>query len=89
MKAVVYDGFGGADVLRLDDVPPPKYAQNDVLVKVRTAGVNPSDIALRSGAGARFIDTWFLSLRLLRAQEVTLTCSAFSSQSFLPSGPPV
>lgn len=59
MKAVVYDDFGGADVLRLDDVPSPKYAQNDVLVKVRAAGVNPADIALRSGAGARFIDTWF------------------------------
>lgn len=42
-KAIVYDRFGGPEVLRLSEVPVPKPAEGQVRVLVRAAGVNPLD----------------------------------------------
>jgi NADPH:quinone reductase-like Zn-dependent oxidoreductase len=49
MKAVRIHSFGGPEVLRLEDVPKPRPANDEVLIKVRAAGVNPIDYKLRSG----------------------------------------
>ena len=43
MKAVVYHCYGGPEVLEYVDVPMPVPAQDEVLVKVHAAGVNPLD----------------------------------------------
>lgn len=43
MKAVVYHCYGGPEVLEYVDVPMPVPADNEVLVKVHAAGVNPLD----------------------------------------------
>ena len=40
MKAVVQDGYGHADVLRLDMVPRPVAGDHDVLVRVAAAGLD-------------------------------------------------
>lgn len=40
---------GGPDVLRLQERPPPVPAAHEVLIRVRAAGLNRSDIALREG----------------------------------------
>src|SRR5689334_10966875 len=47
--AVVLDGYGGPDVLRLGEaeVAPPGAGQ--VRVSVRYAGVGPTDLAIRAG----------------------------------------
>jgi NADPH:quinone reductase-like Zn-dependent oxidoreductase len=45
MKAVVQAAYGRPDVLRLTDVSPPSISENDVLVRVRAASVNPPDWA--------------------------------------------
>ncbi|WP_407154888.1 NAD(P)H-quinone oxidoreductase [Bradyrhizobium sp. STM 3557] len=50
MKAVVYENFGKADVLRLADLPIPEKRDTDLLVRVRAAGVNRADILQREGA---------------------------------------
>jgi NADPH2:quinone reductase len=52
MKAIVVDEFGGPEVLRLEDVPTPRPAANQVLVRVRAAGVNPYDTYMRNGTYA-------------------------------------
>ncbi|CAH1785497.1 unnamed protein product [Owenia fusiformis] len=54
MKAIRVSEFGGEEVLKLQtDVPIPKPQINQVLIKVFTAGVNPVDTYIRSGAYAR------------------------------------
>lgn len=49
MKAIRYDAYGPASVLQYVDVPVPKPAAGEVLLKVQAAGVNPIDWKLRSG----------------------------------------
>ena len=54
MRAAVYRETGPArDVLRVADVDRPEPGPGDVLVRVRAAGVNPTDFKTRSGATAR------------------------------------
>ncbi len=43
MKAIVYSAYGSADVLRCEEVARPSVGDDDVLIKVRAASVNPLD----------------------------------------------
>jgi len=43
MKAIVYHKYGSPDVLELEDVPKPTPSDDEVLVKVQAASVNPLD----------------------------------------------
>ena len=43
MKAVVYDSFGSPDVLQVRELEKPTPADDEVLVRVRAASVNPAD----------------------------------------------
>lgn len=50
MRAIVYDRFGPAsEVLQLVDLPTPDPAPGEVLVRLVSSGVNPSDIRAREG----------------------------------------
>ena len=49
MQAVVQDTYGSAEVMQLRDVDKPEIGENEVLVRVRGAGVNPADWAVMSG----------------------------------------
>jgi NADPH:quinone reductase-like Zn-dependent oxidoreductase len=50
MKAVQFHEYGGADVLRFGDAPRPNPRDDEILVRVRAAGVNPVDAKVRAGA---------------------------------------
>jgi len=52
MKAIRIHEFGGPEVLKLEDVPEPRPAAGQVLVRVRAVGVNPVDTYIRGGAHA-------------------------------------
>ena len=49
VKAVRIHSFGGPESLCIEDVPPPKPAPGEVLVRVHAAGVNPFDWKLCEG----------------------------------------
>src|SRR6266496_5790834 len=53
MKAIVVRQFGGPEVLKLEDVPKPEPKEDEILVKVISAGVNSFDGGLRSGKWAK------------------------------------
>ncbi|MDT7709075.1 MAG: hypothetical protein QOG20_4682 [Pseudonocardiales bacterium] len=60
-KAVRYDRFGGIDVLRVDEVERPVPGDGQVLVRVKAAGINPSEAAIRMGAVADIFPSTFPS----------------------------
>ncbi len=49
MKAITQDRYGSAAVLEARDVERPAIGDDEVLVRVRAAGVNPADWAIMSG----------------------------------------
>lgn len=52
MKAILVREFGGPEVLKLEEVPTPKPATGQVLVRIHAAGVNPYDTYMRAGTYA-------------------------------------
>src|SRR2546428_1289303 len=52
MKAILVREFGGPEVLKLEEVPTPKPAAGQVLVRIHAAGVNPYDTYMRAGSYA-------------------------------------
>jgi NADPH:quinone reductase-like Zn-dependent oxidoreductase len=57
MKAVIIDEFGGPEVLRVGDREMPEPDAGQVRVRVRAAGVNGVDAAIRSGAAQQIFPT--------------------------------
>lgn len=57
MKAAWFETFGAArDVLVLGEQPTPQPAAGEVLVRLHTTGVNPSDVKKRAGAFPNLLD---------------------------------
>ena len=49
MKAIRIHAYGGPEVLKYEDAPRPTLNDDDVLIKVVAAGVNPVDWKIRQG----------------------------------------
>ena len=57
MKAGWFEKFGAAeDVIKLGEQPKPTVGVGQVLVKLATSGVNPSDVKKRAGAFPHLLD---------------------------------
>jgi len=59
MRALLYDRYGGLDVLRPCEIALPAPGPDEVLVRVRAAALNPKDVLVRKGrfrllSGRRF-----------------------------------
>ena len=52
MKAIRAHSFGGPEVLQLDDVDDPIAKDTEVVVEIKSVGVNPADTYMRGGAYA-------------------------------------
>ncbi|MFZ5794986.1 MAG: NADP-dependent oxidoreductase [Sphingomonas sp.] len=59
MKAIEFNAYGGPDVLHIIDVAPPHAGPGQVRIRVRAAGVNPSDWKRREGQYRAFEDVRF------------------------------
>ena len=49
MKAIVQNSYGASDVLEFQDIQTPDIGDHEVLIHVRTAGVNIGDWAIMNG----------------------------------------
>src|SRR3974390_1817639 len=49
MKAVLMEGFGGLEVLKVGEVPKPAPKENEVLVRVHATSINRPDLVQREG----------------------------------------
>lgn len=77
MKAVIINEYGGNEVVRLIDAAQPEPQTGEVLVKVETAGVNPVDWKIRSGAGERL----GLQLPIMLGGEIAGTIEKLGGES--------
>ena len=59
MKAVYYEAFGDAGVLKLGSLPTPTPGPGQVLVQIAATSVNPIDRRLRAGELQSFFKTTF------------------------------
>jgi NADPH:quinone reductase-like Zn-dependent oxidoreductase len=55
MRAVRFERYGGPEVLEVVEVEDPRTGPGQVLVRVKAAGVNPGEVAIRNG---RLHDRW-------------------------------
>src|SRR5437763_15463896 len=55
-RAVIYETFGGPEVLELREIPEPHVGPGEVRIRVTAAGLNPMDwgLAARPEAAAQF-----------------------------------
>ncbi|MFD3002695.1 NADP-dependent oxidoreductase [Pontibacter toksunensis] len=49
MKAATYEAFGGKEKIKITTVDVPQLKEGEILVKIKAAGVNPVDTAVREG----------------------------------------
>ena len=59
MQALVFEEYGGPEVLKLGEVPEPHAGPGQVRIAVRAASVNPFDWKLRAGYMAQFVPLEF------------------------------
>ena len=56
MRAVAIDGFGGPERLKIQNVPVPEVADDEVLIRVNTAGVGQWDPFEREGGFVEYME---------------------------------
>lgn len=49
MKALIFESFGGPDVLQYKEIPDPIIKENEILVRMKAIGLNFADIYRRKG----------------------------------------
>ena len=55
MRAIVIHAYGGPEVLKLENVARPQPAEDEVLIRVVAASINPVDVAIRKGYLAKLV----------------------------------
>jgi NADPH:quinone reductase-like Zn-dependent oxidoreductase len=71
-NAVVMTGFGPPEVLKWARVPLPEPGEGEIRIKVRAAGISPTDLALRAG----YLKAFPLPLNAVLGFEVAGTIDA-------------
>ncbi len=51
MKAMVLKQFGGVENFTEKDIPEPQISSGQILIQVKTIGIDPVDLKTRKGGG--------------------------------------
>ena len=62
MRAIVIHAYGGPETLKLENVARPEPAEDEVLIRVLAASINPVDVAIRKGYLAKLVGNFPLIL---------------------------
>jgi NADPH:quinone reductase-like Zn-dependent oxidoreductase len=62
MRAIVIRAYGGPEVMKLENVARPEPADDEVLIRVVAASINPVDVAIRKGYLAKLVGNFPLIL---------------------------
>src|SRR5262249_19041387 len=62
MRAIVIHAYGGPEVTKLENVARPEPTDDEVLIRVVAASINPVDVAIRKGYFAKLIGSFPLIL---------------------------
>jgi NADPH:quinone reductase-like Zn-dependent oxidoreductase len=62
MRAIIIHAYGGPEVMKLEDVARPEPADDEVLIRVVAASINPVDVAIRKGYLAELVGNFPLIL---------------------------
>src|SRR6266704_3689999 len=81
-NAVVMTGYGPPEVLKWAAVPLPEPGQGQIRIKVRAAGISPTDLALRAG----YLKAWPLPPDAVLGFEAAGTVDAVAALLFSLGG---
>jgi NADPH:quinone reductase-like Zn-dependent oxidoreductase len=70
MRAIVIHAYGGPEVMKLEQVARPEPAEDEVLIRVVAASINPVDVAIRKGYLAKLLGNFPLILGMDAAGTV-------------------
>lgn len=59
MQAVVIRAYGGPEVLKVEAVPRPEPKENEMVIRVIAASINPVDVIIRKGYFAELVGNKF------------------------------
>src|SRR6476661_2273813 len=87
MRAIALHRYGGPEVLELEETVRPEPKDDEALIRVMAASVNPVDVAIRSGKYAEYFHT---TLPLIPGMDAAgIVEKAGSKISTLKAGDPV
>lgn len=81
MKAMVMHEFGDVNVLKLEHVPLPKISEDEILVQVKSVGLNPIDYVARS-VGGPFRTVLEASMPVILGWDIAGIVSESTSEKF-------
>ena len=70
MRAIGIHAYGGPEVMKLEEVARPEPAEDEVLIRVVAASLNPVDVAIRKGYLAKLVGNFPLILGMDAAGTV-------------------
>jgi NADPH:quinone reductase len=80
MKAAWFESFGKAQqVIRIGERPTPAAAAGEVLVRMKTSAVNPSDVKKRAGSSPALLDQGFVIPNSDGAGVIEAVCAGVPS----------
>src|SRR5437762_6472311 len=62
MRAIVVHAYGGPEVMKLEHMARPEPAEDEILIRVVAASINPVDVAIRKGYLAKLVGNFPLIL---------------------------